>query len=157
MRNKIVETVLNGVDTRLNELYEAAYMAIDNHWVWIREMEKRFSGWEQKSRLQVRCVKTGNSIQLGWSEIRWTGSKATSGRTALRIYIKRPKNSHQYTLSKLRGLARDWEADAVEALELELAKVRREAHFLVKAIGNIQNSQGIRCPIVEEDPMDEQD
>lgn len=152
-----VRNALNSSDARLQQLFEEAYGLIDQHWIWVRAMERSQEKWDGKSQLQIRCVRVGNSIRLHWSKIKWIGSKAAGNRRSLRLYIKRPKNSHSYTISKLRDLACDWEADAVEALELKLAKTRREATFLVKAIGNIQNSQGIRCPIAEEDPMDEQD
>lgn len=129
------------LEQRITELHARAYRLVEQHWVYVKEMEGRLPGWENKSSLQVRCaLLEGNSIRAEWCGIKWYGSKAKGDRRPIRTYITKPKGAYGYTLSKLTALAKDWEAQKVEELELQLSDIRREASHLVKAIINLRNA-----------------
>ena len=134
--------VIATLEGLVKELHTKAYKIVESHWMYIREMEGRLPGWENKSKLQVRCAKLeGNSIRVDWCEIKWYGSKAKGDRKSIRVHIVKPKGSHLYTLTKLKALARDWEAAKVEETEYRLSDIRREASHLVKAIISIRNAR----------------
>jgi hypothetical protein len=122
------------LERRIDTLHASAHSIVDRHWTFVYSMEKKFTGWEHKSTLQVRCMQEGNSIRLDWCGIKWYGSKANGDRKSIRTHVTRPKGAYEYTLSKLKALAQDWEADMVEETESQLTKIRREASHLVKAI-----------------------
>ncbi|MFA7282146.1 MAG: conjugative transfer protein MobI(A/C), partial [Sterolibacterium sp.] len=69
------------------------------------------------------------------------GSKANGDRKSIRTHVTRPKGAYGYTLSKLKALAQDWEADMVEETEFHLTKIRHEASHLVKAIICIRHAR----------------
>ena len=129
------------LERRIDALHDRAYKIVEWHWNYVRDMERRLPGWENKSSLQVRCTKEGNSIRLDWCGIKWYGSKAKGNRKPVRTYIGKPKAAFGYTLSKLKAMARDWEADKVQETENSLADVRREASHLVKAIISVRNAK----------------
>lgn len=129
------------LERRIDALHARAYKIVERHWNYVREMEGRLPGWENKSSLQVRCAaKVGNSIRIDWCGIKWYGSKAKGDRKPIRTYIAKPKGAFGYTLSKLKALARDWEAQKVEETETQISDIRREASHLVKAIISIRNA-----------------
>ena len=129
------------LEGRINALHARAYKIVEWHWNYVRDMEGRLPGWENKSSLQVRCTKQGNSIRLDWCGIKWYGSKAKGNRQWVRTHIGKPKGAYGYTLSKLKAMARCWEADKVEETETSLTDIRREASHLVKAIISIRNAR----------------
>lgn len=134
--------IIAALEELINELHARAYKIVESHWKYVRDMEGRLPGWENKSSLQVRCAKlNGNSIRADWCEIKWYGSKAKGDRRSIRVHITKPKDTHLYTLSKLKALARDWEASKVEETEYQLSDIRREASHLVKAIISIRNAR----------------
>ncbi|MDP1573055.1 MAG: conjugative transfer protein MobI(A/C) [Pseudomonadota bacterium] len=136
------DEAIAALERRIDALHARAYTIVEQHWSYVREMEGRLPGWENKSSLQVRCAaKNGNSIRIDWCGIKWYGSKAKGNRKPTRTYIGKPKGSYAYTLSKLKALARDWEAFKVEETENQLCDIRREASHLVKAIISVRNAR----------------
>lgn len=126
------------LEARIDTLFHTAYAVVENHWQFVRRMESKSSHWEDKSCLQLRCQKVGNSIRADWCGIRWHGSKAMGNRGASRVYIAKPKGGHGYALSKIMAFAKEWEKPMIEETEARLAAIRREASLLVKAIAAIR-------------------
>jgi len=129
------------LERRIDALHTRSKEIVEKHWKYVYDMEGRLPGWENKSSLQVRCTKQGNSIRLDWCGIKWYGSKAKGNRQWVRTHIGKPKGAYGYTLSKLKAMARGWEADKVEETETSLTDIRREASHLVKAIISIRNAR----------------
>ena len=46
-------------------------------------------------------------------------------------------------MAKLKKWARDWEVPIVEATEIELQSLRKQAHFIVRSIVALRNAQFI--------------
>ena len=126
------------LEARIDALFHTAYAIVERHWQFVRRMESRSSHWEDKSSLQLRCEKVGNSIRADWCGIRWHGSKAMGNRGVTRVYIAKPKGAHGYALSKIMAFAKEWEKPMIEETEARLAAIRREAGLLVKAIAAIR-------------------
>lgn len=126
---------------RIDQLYKEGKAIVDNYWRYVYDMEKKLSGWENKCRLQVRCIVTGNSLRADWTEVRWYGSSAKGDRKPIRRQIIKPKDSYGYTLSKLQTLTPDWAKEIVVETETQLVGVRREASHLVKAIMYIKHAK----------------
>lgn len=129
------------LERRIDALHASAHGIVDRHWTFVYSMEQKLTGWEHKSTLQIRCMQEGNSIRLDWCGIKWYGSKANGDRKSIRTHVTRPKGAYGYTLSKLKALAQNWEADMVEETESHLTKIRREASHLVKAIICIKHAR----------------
>lgn len=131
------------VERLIGNLHQRGSAIVQEHWDFIYKMDQKFTGWNRKSRLQVRCIMDGNSIRADWCEIRWHGLQAKGNREARRRYIGKPKDSHLYTLSKLTRLAREWEVEQVEKTETSLAQIRREANHLVKALMYLRHAKKV--------------
>ena len=135
------EDAIELLEMRIKQLQDRGEAVVDDYWKHVKEMEPKLPGWESKSRLQVRCILTGNSIRADWCEVRWYGSSAKDGRRSVRRQITKPKDAYGYTLSKLLTLSPDWAKDKVEETETQLANIRREASHLVKAIIYIKHAR----------------
>ena len=118
----------------LDALYDRAYEIVDAHWAVVREMERKSSGWENKSELQLRCNRKGNSIVLAWNRVRWYGSKQKGNRTRQLIHIAKPAGSYTYSMSKLLAFTKEWEQPLVRETEEKLAAIRREASHVIKSV-----------------------
>jgi hypothetical protein len=129
------------LEMRIKQLQDRGEAVADGYWKHLKAMEPKLPGWESKSRLQVRCILTGNSIRADWCEVRWYGSSSKGGRQSVRRQITKPKDAYGYTLSKLLTLSPDWAKDKVEETETQLADIRREASHLVKAIIYIKHAK----------------
>ena len=132
------EAAVEALGSRLDDLAVLADEIVHVHWNRVRDMENRSPGWENKSSLQVRCVKEGNSLRLDWSGIRWYGSKVKGTRKPKRIHIRKPENSYAYSLKKLYEHCREWEKPLVKDTEEKLAVIRREARHVAKALQMIR-------------------
>ena len=135
------EDAIQLLEMRIKQLQDRGEAVADGYWKHVKAMEPKLSGWESKSRLQVRCILTGNSIRADWCEVRWYGSSSKGGRRSVRRQITKPKDAYGYTLSKLLTLSPDWAKDKVEETETQLADIRREASHLVKAIIYIKHAK----------------
>jgi hypothetical protein len=135
------EDAIQLLEMRIKQLQDRGEAVVDDYWKHVKEMEPKLPGWESKSRLQVRCILTGNSIRADWCEVRWYGSSSKGGRRSVRRQITKPKDVYGYTLSKLLTLSPDWAKDKVEETETQLTDIRREASHLVKAIIYIKHAK----------------
>jgi hypothetical protein len=135
------EDAIQLLEMRIKQLQDRGEAVADGYWKHVKAMEPKLPGWESKSRLQVRCILTGNSIRADWCEVRWYGSSSKGGRRSVRRQITKPKDAYGYTLSKLLTLSPDWAKDKVEETETQLADIRREASHLVKAIIYIKHAK----------------
>jgi len=126
---------------RIKQLQDRGELIVDSYWEYVYRMEKKLPGWENKSRLHIRCNQTGNSIRADWCEVKWYGSSSKGGRKPVRRQIIKPKDAYGYTLSKLQTLSPDWAKDIVKKTETQLAEIRREASHLVKAIMYIKHAK----------------
>jgi hypothetical protein len=135
------DDVVEVLQRRIKLLYERGKLIVDSYWGYVYQMEKKLPGWENKCRLQIRCIQKGNSIRADWCEVKWYGSSAKGGRKPVRRQIIKPKNTYGYTLSKLQTLSPDWAEDIVIKTETQLTEIRREASHLVKAIIYINHAR----------------
>ena len=135
------DEVIDLLQRRIELLQGRGERIVDSYWVYVYMMEKKLPGWESKSRLQIRCIQTGNSIRADWCEVKWYGSSSKGGRTSVRRQIIKPKDAYGYTLSKLQTLSPEWAKDIVTETETQLADIRREASHLVKAIIYINHAK----------------
>ena len=135
------EDAIELLEMRIKQLQDRGEAVVDDYWKHVKEMEPKLPGWESKSRLQVRCILTGNSIRADWCEVRWYGSSSKGGRQSVRRQITKPKDGYGYTLSKLLTLSPDWAEEVVKKTETQLTEIRREASHLVKAIIYIKHAK----------------
>jgi hypothetical protein len=135
------DDAITALEQRIDLLYKKGGEIVDRYWLFVYKMEEKLTGWENKNRLHIRCVITGNSIRMDWCEVKWYGSSSQGSRKPVRRQIIKPKNAYGYTLSKLKALSQDWAKDMVEETETQLAEIRREASHLVKAIIYIRHAQ----------------
>ncbi len=91
-------------------------------------MDKRAKTWEEKSRLQLSSFRSGNSLQLKWIGVEWHG-RSTS-RRQVKTSIPRTGGEFGYSMAKLKKWAKDWELPIVEATEIELQSLRKQAQFI---------------------------
>jgi hypothetical protein len=127
----------------LDDLYQQAEKIVEAHWVVVRATEQKMPGWENKSALQLRCTREGNSIKIEWAKIRWVGSKARGTRKAKREYIKKGKGPG-YSLKTLLSISKEWEKPLVEDTEGKLTAIRREAGHINKALQSIRFAKDAR-------------
>ena len=137
------DEVVEFLERKIDDLHQQAYRIVEQHWASVRQMENKHPGWENKSSLQLRCEKQGNSIRLDWCGIKWYGSRAKGNRKPIRVHIAKPRGSHCYTISKLLVFAKEWEKALVEDTERRMAEIRREASHLVKAIASIRYARAV--------------
>lgn len=139
----------------IEDLFQTAYAITERHWVEVRRIESRLpSSWENKSNLQLRCHRVGNSIRVDWCGLRWHGSVKAGTRDSVRIYIPKPKGAHGYTVSRILAFAKDWEKSLIEDTEAQLVPIRREASQLVKAIAAVRHvrqiaERGLKASLVK--------
>jgi hypothetical protein len=132
------EVAANALKGRLDELYALALSIQEKHWGFIYKVENTMSGWENKSRLQLLISYKGNSLRIAWVGINWTGSKANGDRRSIKKNITKPKGDSSYSIKSLMSYAREWEVEAVNNAERELASIRLEATHLVKTITSMR-------------------
>ena len=137
------ELAIEQLHAWLDDLYKQAEKIVEAHWMVVRATEKKFPGWENKSALQLRCTREGNSIKIEWVKIRWVGSKARGTRKAKREYIKKGKGPG-YSLKTLLSVSREWEKPLVEDTERKLTAIRREAGHINKALQYIRFARDAR-------------
>ncbi len=127
----------------LDDLHEQAEKIVEAHWAVVRATEQKMPGWENKSALQLRCAREGNSIKIEWVKIRWVGSKAKGTRKAKREYLRKT-GEYGYSLNTLLGLSKEWEKPLVEDTETKLTAIRREARHINKALQLIRFAKDAR-------------
>lgn len=133
-RNQTMKAMENYLET----IFDLVFQIVDTHWELIRAMERRKPGWSEKSELQLRCTRKGNSIIISWTRVRWYGSTQKGSRIRKFEHISKPAGSHGYTLSKLLGFAKDWEKPLVQETEERLAVIRHELSLVVKALTSLR-------------------
>ena len=101
--------------------------------------ENNGKAWEHKSVLHMYTRMRDNTLSAFWYEVHWYGSKAAKTRRMTNKYIRKPKDKHGYNLDALLKLAQPWEVDMVRDIEHELLRIRREATFIGKAIGQLNH------------------
>lgn len=127
----------------LDDLQARAEKVVEAHWALIKDGERKVAGWENKSCLQLRLVRQGNSIRLEWVKITWRGSKAKGTRVAIRQYVRKG-SGYGYNLKTLEGLCKEWEKPLVADTEAKLAAIRREWVHVNKAIQMIRFAKDAR-------------
>jgi hypothetical protein len=137
------ELAIEQLHAWLDDLHKQAEKIVEAHWVVVRSTEQKMPGWENKSALQLRCTREGNSIKIEWAKIRWVGSKARGTRKAKREYIKKGKGPG-YSLKTLLSISREWEKPLVEDTESKLTAIRREAGHINKALQSIRFAKDAR-------------
>lgn len=121
---------------RLDEIEEKAADIIDSRWQQVLDYEKKNLGWENRSRLSLRCYRSGGNIRLEWTGIKW--KKQSDGKILrLRIYIKKGSN-HTYPITRLTPFMAEWEKPIIEEVERELSLIRREAYHLNRALTSLR-------------------
>lgn len=134
----------------LDDLYEQAEKIVEAHWAVVRATEQKMPGWENKSALQLRCARVGNSIKIEWVKIRWVGSKTRGTRKAKREYIRKG-DDYGYSLNTLLGLSKEWEKPLVRDTETRLTAIRREARHINKALQLIRFAKDARKAAIATD------
>jgi hypothetical protein len=144
----------NALVSRLNELHEHAYGLVEAHWQLVRANEQKLPGWENKSGLQLRCVRTGKSFRVEWSGIEWRGSKARNTRKALRVHIQKNAEEPGYSLKKLHAHCKEWEKPLVADTEEKLVTIRREVRHITKALQLIRFASDVADHVGDEVPAE---
>lgn len=138
----------------IDELHNEAETFAAKYWDFVNFYEKKTSGWESRSALQLSCFRRGNHLEIKWTGVKWYGSKAK--RTSLRIAIAKNSETFSYHESKLKVHAKEWEIEMVKETELKLQSIRRQAHHVVRAIMSIRSAKQVNrqtpiLPIGNED------
>lgn len=149
-----IESAIAEITGHIDELHAKAYVMVDTHWEWVRKMEAKIKGAKSSSQLAPRCARKegSNSIGLTWSRMKYVrGSQGKGGQTIYN-YIRRPEDSFSYSLPGLRRWARDWEVEAVEALERQMTHIRRESAHCNKALASLRYAlEAIRRRVADEE------
>ena len=135
------KTAFDALEMCLHDMHLKAIAVVDSHWKQVMAMDKRAKTWEEKSRLQLSSFRSGNSLQLKWIGVEWHG-RSTS-RRQVKTSIPRTGGEFGYSMAKLKKWAKDWELPIVEATEIELQSLRKQAHFIVRGIVALRNAQFI--------------
>lgn len=93
--------------------------------------------WDDKSVLYAQSRLRDNTLVITWYVVSWYGSKVLNTRRMVKKVIIKPKIKHGYTIASLLNKAQPWEADMVIEIEQAFIPLRREASFLAKAIGRL--------------------
>jgi vacuolar-type H+-ATPase subunit H len=153
------ERAVDALEACVDALYEQAMRVAEEQWGFTQERSERYEGWENKTSLQLSCVKEGNHLNIKWTGVRWYGKAGK--RKMVREAIPRRKDALTYTESALRKHAKDWEIEKVLETEKKLESIRRQAHHIVRAIMSIRSAKKVNrvTPIfdVSEDDSDEND
>lgn len=134
-----VWTVVTDIHTLLDGWYQCAEEVIQDHWDYIKAAEKR-NGGRSPARLAPRCRRVKHYIQLEWYRVRWLGSSRAGTLCRSTQYVTKPKGSPNYTVTKLIGIAQDWEAPIVKETEETLAEIRAEVSYLIRALPFLMKS-----------------
>lgn len=133
---------IEAIEQIICELYDEA-MRIQDHYIdTVSEHERRATGFESRSALELSCAKRGNNIQIVWKGIKWYGSKAN--RTRTRVAIPRDSKNLIYTDAELKKHAKDWEWPIVQETELQMQSIRRQAHHLVRSVMSIRSAKSVK-------------
>lgn len=157
-----IEAMMASIEKRIDELEEMASSMVDRYWQQVLLFEKSNPGWENRSGLRLRCHRKGNHLRIEWTGLKWY-RKNTGGFIPILKYISKGKSSHQYTLSKIFGYAKEWERPLIEETEKELALIRKESFFLNKAILSVRHAKAVSLKmdmesnIENDDPLFEND
>jgi hypothetical protein len=135
------EEIKTAIVARIDEVYEIAYSLVIAHWDQVKERERGAKNWSDRSTLVLRCGRTGNSIRLDWSAIRWVGNKKQGSMKKYRLSIPKPRDNYRYSDKSLQRHARDWEWEMVKETEIRLAEIRREASLLAKGLTSIRHAE----------------
>lgn len=150
------ELVVEQLQAWLDDLYDRAYEIVEAHWAVVRATEQKMPGWENKSTLQVRCVRDGNAIKLEWARVKWVGSKTKGTRRAERLSIRKT-GEYGYNLKTLLGFSKEWERPLVEDTEIKLTAIRREARHVNKALQYIRFAKAAREAAIASDKKGDAD
>lgn len=143
------DEALETLERCISDLHKEAVAVVDAHWKQIVSAEKQAKSWEDKSQLQLACHRKGNHIQTKWIGIKWYGTKAA--RKTTKINIPRAAGDLTYSVAKLKEWTRPWELEIVLETEKQLASLRRQAHFIVRAIMAVRNANRIAQNMPPED------
>ncbi|QPS78493.1 MULTISPECIES: conjugative transfer protein MobI(A/C) [Delftia] len=133
---------IESLEAIVTDLYDEAMRIADHYWDTVTAHERRATGYESRSALELSCVKRGNNLQIVWKGIKWYGSKAN--RTRTRIAIARDSKNMTYTDAELKKHAKDWEWEVVRETELQMQSIRRQAYHLVRAIMSIRAAKAVK-------------
>lgn len=138
----------------VDELHNQAESIATKYWDFVNGYEKKSTGWESRSSMQLSCYRRGNHIEIKWTGIKWYGSKGK--RTSLRIPITKNPELFSYHETKLKVHSKDWEFEMVKETELKMQSIRRQAHHVVRAIMSIRNAKQVNrvTPIFENESND---
>lgn len=131
---------MEALEGYMNALHDLAYEIAMGYWEAVKLQERKTPGWENRSNLQLRCAKKGNSLRIDWCGTKWIGSKKTNNRRMVRISIPKPAGVNSYSLPKLYAYAKEWEKPLVKETEDKLGAIRNEASHIIKAIRAIRNA-----------------
>jgi hypothetical protein len=137
-KNESYNMAVEALERRIDELALNADDVVKGHWAAVKATEAGMSGMVNKSTLQVRSVKDGNSIRADWCGVEWWGAKSRGTRTKIRHPISKPADSHMYSLTKLCKHCKEWEKPLVKDTEEKLAIIRREARHINKALQQLR-------------------
>lgn len=130
------ENIQTSINKRLDEIEEEANAVIDYRWQQVLLQEKQNTGWENRSRLGLRCYRNGGNLRLEWSGVKW--KKKKDGKILrMRVHIRKGSD-HSYPFTRLSPFMAEWERPIVEEVEDQLIKIRREAYHLNRAMVSIR-------------------
>lgn len=136
MNSSTYESIEGCIGKRLDEIEHKASAIIDARWQQVLHHERQNAGWENRSRLSLRCYRNGGNLRLEWSGVKW--KKQKDGKPLrIRVYIKKGSN-HNYPYTRLLPFMAEWEKSIVEEVEEELSLIRREAFHLNRALISIR-------------------
>ena len=136
------EQSIAAIEAAINELHDEAMTAADAYWDGVTAHEKRGTGLDSRSSLELSCSKRGNNLLIQWKGVKWYGP--TNKRTRIRVAIARDKEALTYPDKSLKQYAKDWEWEMVKETELIMQSIRRQNHHLVRAIMSIRNAKQVR-------------
>ena len=139
------------LEKSIDLLHREAVGVVSDHWEQVLAMEKRGTGPESKSSLQLATHRKGNHIQAKWIGSKWYGLK--NARKCIKVSISRSKGELTYTMAQLKVWCKDWEHSIVQETERKLTIIRKQCSLIVKAIISTRAAQAI----ADSNPIDHVD
>lgn len=134
--HKTFADALDALEGCLNTLHAKIVRIAEGHYAQVEALEKGVTEWKDKGILRLGTHRKGNHIQVKWYTIKWFGKGPA--RREVKASIRKSAKEDTFSMAHLKENAKEWEWPIVEKTELEMALLRKQASFVVKAMTSLR-------------------
>ena len=127
---------MEALEGSLNTLHAKIVRVAERHYALVEAQEKSVTEWKDKGVLRLGTHRKGNHVQVKWYTIKWFGKGAA--RREVKASIRKSAKEDTFSMAHLKENAKEWEWPIVEKTELEMALLRKQASFVVKAMTSLR-------------------